>query len=310
MTLQQIKYVLGIAQCGSFNKAAEKLYISQPSLTSSIHELERELGFSVFKRTSRGTVATEWGENFISDAKKLYLEFESLLGKYTLQEKRSFSVSALYYEFARKAFIEVVKKYSEEGYDFSFREMKASHVIEDVADGKSTIGILYLSDSNRDSILKSFALHNLEFHHLTTCTSFVYLHKNHPLAKKESLSLDDISKYHFVTYDTDDVRSFFSEEILKKYNLTNPITVADRATELNLLKNLNGYTFLSGVSGEYTGEDSKDDFVSIPLKNFQNTAEHSFELGYITKIKAPIDDISLSYIDSITRILNVAGLPC
>ncbi|MBQ5490446.1 MAG: LysR family transcriptional regulator [Treponema sp.] len=310
MTLQQIKYVLGVASCGSFNKASEKLYISQPSLTSSVHDLENELGFSVFKRTSRGTTPTERGKQFISDAKNLYADYENLIKKYCSQVKKSFSVSALYYAFARKAFVEVVKCYSEEDYDFSFREMKAALVIDDVAEGKSEIGILYLSDVNRDEIEKSFETHSLEFHHLTECNAFVYLHKNHPLAEKESISIDELADYHFVTYDTDDVRSFFTEEILQKYNLTKPITVADRATELNLIKNLNGYTFLSGVYGEDACDDSNEEFISIPLKNLTDEPARNFELGYITKTCARKTDIALTYIDAIRRILHIAGFTC
>ena len=302
MTLQQIKYVLGVAECGSFNRAAEKLYISQPSLTASIHDLERELGFQIFNRSARGTTATERGENFISDAKNLYTDFESFLKKYTAKEKKSFSVAALYYTFARKAFVEVVKNFSEKDYDFSFRELRAMSVIDDVANEKSDVGILYLSENNRDEISKALQSKKLDFHHLTECNAFVYMHKNHPLAKKTWISVDELSDYRFVTFDTDDVKSFFSEEIIEKYSLNQPITVADRATELNLIKNLNGYTFLSGVLGEETNED----FVSIPLKNPHEDSSFSFDLGYIIKSEAKLDEITRLYIDAIRRILNIS----
>ena len=306
MTLQQIKYAIGIASCKSFNKASEKLYISQPSLTSSIHDLEDELGFPIFNRTSRGTNLTEKGGRFLADAKKLYDEYESLLKKYVVGEKKTFSVSALYYAFARKAFVKIVKEYSGEGYDFAFCEKKASLVIADVALGKSEIGILYLSDSNRESILKSLKSNNIDFHHLSECNSFVYLHKNHPLAKKESVSLDELSPYRFVTFDTDDVKSFFSDDVIVRYGLNQAITVADRATELNLLKTLDGYTFLSGVFAEETNED----FVLVPLKNLDDGLCHSFELGYITKNDVKMNALCQSYIDAIRRILNIEGFVC
>ncbi len=186
---------------------------------------------------------------------------------------------------------------------------KASGVIEDVALGKSELGILYLSDSNRNFILKNLNANNLEFHHLTECSAFVYLHKNHPLAKKESLCLEDLSDYHFVTFDTDDVNSFFSEQVIKKYNLDKAITVADRATELNLLQTLNGYTFLSGVFGE-EGNENSEDFVLIPLQNHDKKISYIFELGYITKKVTRLDNISLTYIDTIRRILHIAGFTC
>lgn len=306
MTLQQIKYILGVADSTSLNKAAERLFVSQPSLSASLHDAEDELGFQIFNRTARGVKPTETGARFISDAREFYLHYERLLKKYTSSEKKTFSVTTLYYAFARKAFVEIVKDFSGENYDFAFCEKKASLVIADVALGKSQIGILYLSDSNRESISKSLKSNNLEFHHLTECNAFVYLHKNHPLAKKESVSLDELSDYRFVTFDTDDVKSFFSDEVIERYGLNQAITVADRATELNLLKTLDGYTFLSGVFAEETNED----FVLVPLQNPDDGLSHSFELGYITKSSVKIEKISLNYIDAVRRILNIAGFVC
>ena len=315
MTLQQIKYILGVASSGSFNKASEKLFISQPSLTSSVHDAEYELGFQIFNRSTRGVTVTERGQGFISDARKLYSQYEELLKKHCGTEKKNFSVSTLYYAFARRAFVEIVKKYSSQEYDFAFCEKKASDVIADVANETSTIGILYLSDSNREEINKSLNADKLEFHHLTECNAFVYLHKKHPLAKKESISLKELQDYRFITFDTDDVKSFFSDEVISQYGLDKAITVADRATELNLIEQLNGYTFLSGIYGEDSNAgdgsgDSGENFVLIPLQNLDENISHCFELGYITKAGQRMNDISLTYIDVIRRILHIAGFTC
>ena len=300
MTLQQIRYIIGVEEAGSLNKASEKLFISQPSLTSAVHDVEWELGFDLFQRSSRGVIATERGAAFIQDAKKLYSQYEELIKKHCENKKRQFSVSALYYSFARKAFVEIVKNFSREAYDFAFWEKKASDVIDDVASSKSEIGILYLSEYNRESILKALKNSNLEFNPLTECKAFVYMHKSHPLSGKESILPEELAPYHFVTFDTDDVKSFFSEEVIKKYNFDKAIYVADRATELNLLKQLNGYTFLSGVFGRGGGED----FILIPLKNPDSKISHTFELGYIKKTGVKMDNVALSYIDAIRRLLK------
>ena len=299
MTIQQIRYILGIAENGSFNKAAEKLFVSQPSLTASIRDSEDELGFKIFSRSSRGITVTERGRDFIKDALPVYEEFNKLISKHSQTERKVFSVSALYYSFARKAFIEVVKKFSSENYEFSFHEVVAASVIEEVASGKSSLGILYLSDSNKNQLLEVLESKNLIFKHLSECSALVYLHKNHPLAKKKHITLEELSQFQFVTFDTDDLNSFFSKEIIENYNLKNPITVADRATELNLLKNLNGYTFLSGISGE----DTSDDFITIPLKDLGDKSSGNFQLGYITNKELSLNAISLAYIDSIKKIL-------
>ncbi len=306
MTLQQIKYILGVAENGSLNKAAEKLYISQPSLTSSVHDAEYELGFQIFNRSARGVTVTERGKNFVEDARVLYKNYEELLRRYTEKEHKTFSVSTLYYAFARKAFVEVVKKFSPDGYDFTFREMKAGEVIDDVASGKSELGIIYLSDANREAMLKSLEGRNVVFHHLTECNAFVYLYKTHPLAEKESISLDELSEFQFVTYDQSDLTAFFTEEVRKRRELTQSITVADRDTVLSLLKSLNGYTFLSGV----LGEESDGDYIPIPLKNLEDDVSRTFELGYITPKDMRMNNISLTYIDAIRRILHIAGFSC
>ncbi len=303
MTIQQIRYVLGVADSGSFNKAAEKLYISQPSLTSSIHDLEDELGFELFKRTSRGTSVTERGSTFLADAKKLFESYEELLKKYCSQEIKCFSVSALYYAFARKAFVQLVKDYSGMGYDFSFWEKRAQNVIEDVASGDSDIGLLYLGGRNREELSKKLEAKSLSFTPLTECKPFVYLHKTHPLSKKDEVFPEDLIPYHFVTFDTDDVKAFFSDEAIEKYNLAQPITVTDRATELNLIKNLNGYTFLSGAADHHAREDESEEFYTIPLQIPEAPDSEPFTLGYITKKTSRIGKIATRYISEIKKIL-------
>ncbi|WP_407425687.1 LysR family transcriptional regulator substrate-binding protein, partial [Treponema sp.] len=233
-------------------------------------------------------------------------EVENLLKKYSSAEHKKFSVAALYYAFARKAFVEVVKQFSDEGWDFAFREMKASDVIDDVSLGKSEIGIIYLNESNKNQILTQLKAKNLDFHHLTECNALVYLYKNHPLSKKESISLEELSDYQFITFDTDDVNAFFSEEVLVRHKLKKPIMVADRATELNLIKNLNGYTFLSGV----LGEDTSEDFITIPVRNPDDEKRSSFELGYITQKDIKMSYISLTYIETVQKNLHIEGFLC
>lgn len=306
MTLQQIRYVIGVQQAGSFNQASKKLYISQPSLTSAVHELEYELGFPIFNRNPRGITVTKRGNEFLEDAKKLYSQYQILLENYTEKEKKTFSVSTLYYAFARRAFVEIVHKFGNEEFDFSFREMKAEEVINDVAERKSDIGILYLSDANRVELLKKFESKNLEFNHLTECNAFVYLHKNHPLAEQESISLDELAEYQFVTYDKDDLTAFFSPELLKRRELRQAITAVDRSTVLNLLKALNGYTFLTGI----LGEEAEGDYILLPLRSQEKDDLRTFELGYITLKGARRDNIFLTFIDYVRRILHIAGFSC
>ena len=186
MTLQQLKYVIGIAETGSFNKAAEKLYVSQPSLTSTIHDLEEELGIIIFNRTGRGVTLTNDGTEFLAHAKQLYMSYENLMEKYGDEGKglrKKFGVSTQHYSFAVKSFVEMVKKFNTAEYEFAIRETKTKEVIDDVANLKSEIGILYLSDFNRKIIMNLLKAKDLEFHKIIDCKAFVYIWKGHPLAK-------------------------------------------------------------------------------------------------------------------------------
>ena len=152
MTLQQLRYAIGIAETGSFNKAAEKLYISQPSLTAAIKDLEDELNILIFNRTSRGVKLTSEGEEFVAYARELYHHYESVLDKYGKigKRKKKFGVSTQHYSFAVKSFVETVKLFDTDKYEFAIRETRTKEVIEDVASFKSDIGILYIDCPSPD----------------------------------------------------------------------------------------------------------------------------------------------------------------
>lgn len=189
MTLQQLHYAITIAESGSLNKAAESLYIAQPSLTSSMQELERELGITIFNRSGRGVTLTADGAEFLQYAKQLYSQYEMLTEKYKNPQnlKKKFGVSTQHYSFAVKAFVEMVKYFDTTRYEFAIRETQTKDVIGDVTSMKSEIGILYLSDFNRAAIGKLLRTAGLEFHHLIDCKAYVYLWSGHPLARQKSI---------------------------------------------------------------------------------------------------------------------------
>ena len=156
MTLQQLHYALTISEAGSLNKAAEQLYMTQPSLTSAIRELENEIGRRIFHRTSRGMVTTTEGVDFLSYARQLYEQYELLRSRYSdnSMRKKKFSVSTQHYSFAVKAFVETVKRFDALQFDFSIQETKTRDVIQDVAELRSEIGILYKNAYNTKVITK------------------------------------------------------------------------------------------------------------------------------------------------------------
>lgn len=306
MTIQQIKYVIGIAETGSFNKAAEKLYVSQPSLTSTIHDLEAELGITIFNRTGRGVTLTNDGTEFISSARQVYHNFLNLAEKYGDggNIKKKFGVSTQHYSFAVKSFVEMVKEFNTNEYEFAIRETKTPEVIEDVASLKSEIGILYLSDFNRKPITSLLKSKDLEFHHVIDCKAYVYIWKGHPLAKNAEITLEQLKEYPCLSFEQGDGASFyFAEEILSTEEYHRTIKANDRATMLNLMIGLNGYTLCSGIICE---ELNGSDYIAVPFHEADESINRIMEIGYITKKNFSLSSIGLKYIEEIKKYL---GLP-
>ncbi|WP_434310522.1 LysR family transcriptional regulator [Hominifimenecus sp. rT4P-3] len=305
MTLQQLHYVITIAEVGSLNKAAEILYMAQPSLTSSMQELERELGITIFYRSGRGVSLTQDGAEFLLYARQVYNQYESLMDKYGKSQnlKRKFGVSTQHYSFAVKAFVELVKRFDTSQYEFAIRETKTRDVILDVGTLRSEIGILYLSDFNRAAINKLLRTGNLEFHHLIDCQAYVYLWSGHPLAQNKSICFDELKDYPCLSFEQGDASSFyFAEEILSTHEYTRTIKANDRATMLNLMIGLNGYTLCSGIICE---ELNGDDYLAVPFQADSVEAGSVMEIGYITKQNTVLSNIGTLYVEEMKRYLGI-----
>lgn len=308
MTLQQLNYAITVADAGSFSKASELLYISQPSLSASIQELEKELGFPLFYRSGRGVTLTPEGSDFLLHAREVSKQYDDLLeylGK-SKDRKKKFSVSTQHYSFADKAFVELVKEYDTSRYEFAIMETKTRDVISDVASMKSEIGILYLSDFNRSALLKIIRSAGLTFHHLIDCEAYVYLWKGHPLARSKSIRFEDLSPYPCLSFDQGDATSFYyAEEILSTEEYTRIIKTNDRATMLNLMVGLNGYTLCSGIICE---ELNGSDYLAVPFESDSVAQNSVMEIGYITKDKAVLSAIACSYIEKMKGYLGVRDI--
>lgn len=296
MTLQQLLYVLTVSDEGTMNRAAEKLYISQPTLTSAIHAIEDELHIQIFNRTSHGVTVTEQGREFLTYARQLYQQYELLKSRYEDSSKRKnkFRVSTQHYSFATKAFVDTVKKYGTSKYDLAISETKTMEVIEDVGNSISEIGILYLSSYNYHFMMKQFDEWNLEFHKLVDCDAYVYLYKGHPLAGKKSIRYEELLQYPNMTFDQGDSPSLYTaEEILVENEFPQKIHVNDRATMLNLMKGLNGYTLCSGIiSQDLNGEE----YVVVPYEANVENPNSLMEIGWISRKNTILSDIGNTYV--------------
>lgn len=304
MTLNQLNYIITIANVGSMNKAAEVLFVAQPSLSSSVKGLEKELGITIFNRNGKGVTLTPDGAEFLIQAREIYSNYENLLEKYSGGEflKKKFGVSTQHYSFAVKAFVEMVKKFDTAEYDFAIRETKTKEVIEDVKTLKSEIGVLYLSDFNRSAITKLLKSADLEFVKLIDCNAFVYLWKNHPLASKKSITFEQLANYPCLSFEQGDTSAFYlAEEILATNDYPRTIKANDRATMLNLMIGLNGYTLCSGIICE---ELNGNDFVAVPFE-YNGAKEDKMEIGYITRKNTIPSKTAKLYIKELKNYLGI-----
>lgn len=301
MTLQQIYYAIITSEVGSMNKAAEQLFISQPTLTSAIKELETEVGIVIFNRTNRGVSLTNEGNEFLMHAKQVYQQYELLKEKYGPDGnvKRKFSVSCQHYSFATKAFVETVKQFDTLMYEFAIKETKTLDVIKDVGNSKSEIGILYKSEYNRKYLQRLLDENNLKFEPIVTCDAYVYIYKDHPLAHEKSIRLDQLQDYPYLSFDQGDDGSFYlAEEILSENEYQRQIKLNDRSTALNLMIGLNGYMLCSGIICE---ELNGDDCIVVPYEADEDNPNTSMTIGYITKKHSVLSNIGQIYIDEVFK---------
>ena len=295
MTLQQLKYIVTIADCGSINEAAKRLFISQPSLSGSVKELEDEIGFEMFIRSNRGIVITPKGDEFLNYARQVLDQYTLLQDRFINKKMRhKFSVSTQHYSFAVKSFVEVVNEFGMDNYEFAIHETRTEEVIENVRFFKSEVGVLYENDFNRKVLEKLFHENGLEFIPLFQCDTFVYLWGGHPLANKDEISIEELEDYPCLSFDQGSHGSLFlAEEQLSTYEYKQLIRANDRATMLNLMIGLNGFTLCSGIISEDLNGDA---YKAIPLKESEKMT-----IGYIKRKGVSLSKMGKLYVEKLAE---------
>lgn len=294
MTIQQLKYAVTAAEKGTMSEAAQFLFITQPSLTNAIRDLEKELRITIFHRTNKGIIATNEGEEFLGYARQILQQVGLIEEKYIdgKSRKQIFSVSAQHYSFAVNAFVDVIKTFGSQSYDFTLRETQTYEIIQDVSRLKSEVGILYLSRENENIIGKIITESGLIFEELFTASPHVFISYRHPLAEKECISLYDLKNYPYLCFEQGDYNSFyFSEEILSSISREMTIKVRDRATLFNLAVGLDGYTISTGIiSHELNGEN----IIARPLD-----IDECIRIGTVTRKNMTLSRLGTAYMNAL-----------
>ena len=294
MTIQQLKYAVTAAEKCTMSEAAQFLFIAQPSLTNAIRDLEKELRITIFHRTNKGIIATNEGEEFLGYARQILQQVGLIEEKYIdgKSRKQIFSVSAQHYSFAVNAFVDVIKTFGSQSYDFTLRETQTYEIIQDVSRLKSEVGILYLSRENENIIGKIITESGLIFEELFTASPHVFISYRHPLAEKECISRYDLKNYPYLCFEQGDYNSFyFSEEILSSISREMTIKVRDRATLFNLAVGLDGYTISTGIiSHELNGEN----IIARPLD-----IDECIRIGTVTRKNMTLSRLGTAYMNAL-----------
>lgn len=296
MTLVQLKYAITVANADSMSDAARELFISQPSLSTSIKDLEEEVGIELFRRTNRGISLTPEGNEFIGYARQVVEQYELMESKYIdkTAEKKKFSVSMQHYSFAVNAFVELVKQFGMDKYEFAVRECRTYEVIEDVKNFRSEVGILYTNDFNKKVLNKLFKESELEFIPILDCSIYVYLWKGHPLADRDIISIEELAEYPCLAFDQGNNNSFyFAEEVLSTYEYKQLIRANDRATMLNLMVGLNGYTMCSGIICEPL---NGTDYCAVKLDS-----DEVMTIGYLKRKNVTLSKLGQKYVEELSK---------
>ncbi len=295
MTLQQLKQVVAIAEWGSMNEAAKQLFVAQPSLSNTLKELEKELEITIFIRTNRGMTITPEGSEFLAHARQVLDQYSIIEERYIEKhKKKKFSVSTQHYTFAVKAFVELVREIGMDDYEFALHETKTAEVIHSVREFKSEIGIIYINQQNEQVVRKILREYDLEFLELLQCETYVYLYKEHPLAQRSSISMEELNAYPCIAFEQGSENSFyFAEEMKSTHDYPKLIKVDDRATALNLMVGLDAYTLCSGIICE---ELNGNAHIAVPL-----VESETMTIGIIHRVAVPFTPLAELYIEKINE---------
>ena len=263
MNIQQLRYVVAIANSGTFREAAEKMYVSQPSLSISVRDLEKELGFKIFRRTSSGTFLTRRGMEFYEKAQELVKGFDVFQNQYANpeDEKKEFSISSQHYDFLPPLITQFSVLYPENK-NFRIFESTTVQILDEVAQGHSELGIIYLNKQNTKGIMQRVDKLGLEVVDLIPFQTHIYLRKGHPLAKKESLVMEDLAHLPTVRFTQEkDEYLYYSENFVDTSSSSQLFNVTDRATLNGILERTDAYATGSG----FLDSQSVNGITVIPL---------------------------------------------
>ncbi|KKY02220.1 hypothetical protein VN21_04395 [Paraclostridium benzoelyticum] len=302
MKLEQIVYALEIARCGSISKAAKNLLLTQPNLSSSIKNLEDDIGFKIFQRLPRGVSVTNKGAQFLEYAESICRDVENInsIGSNSNSlTPINFSLSTQSFSYIMDNFLALHSNYNSNITNFKIKHSHYFEVLDDVVRKQSDIGIISISNEHMDLWNKLFKSKNIEFNPLTSGKLHGYILDSHPLFNKEKLVIEDLFEYPLVTCNHDDYNALYSNDFYKnKLSFKNNILVSDYGALIYTMESVNAATIILKLENSYTklyfDSSHKGRYVNIDVLP-------EITLGWIKLIDSPISSIASEFIDLITK---------
>ncbi|NQJ21232.1 LysR family transcriptional regulator [Streptococcus suis] len=294
MNIQQLRYVVAIANSGTFREAAEKMYVSQPSLSISIRDLEKEVGFQIFNRTSSGTVLTKEGMEFYEKAQALVKGFDHFENRYLQPEEseKIFSISSQHYDFLPPLITEFSKEHPQY-HNLRIFESTTVQILDEVAQGYSELGIIYLNGRNTKGIMQKLEKLNLEVEHLIDFQTHIYIRKDHPLTSKDEVDLSDLVGLPTVRFTQEkEAYLYYSENLIDTSDSSVTFDVTDRATLNGILERTDAYATGSG----FLDSESVNGITVIPIKNQMDN-----RMVYVKRADGELSQCAVDFIEMMHR---------
>ena len=309
MTLQNLRYIIEVANCRSFSKAAQSLFMTQSALSTAIRDIEDELGIQIFRRTNRGVSLTPDGEDCLRHCKEIVERADYLSTRYRGRSdlRTFFSVSAQHLPFAVRAFNELLDDLPS-AYDAAIRETETARILHDVSTGRSEVGVAALTESQLSLMNNALFVHDLAFSEIARLPTFVFLRRQHPLADRDSLGPEDLRKYPFVTFDQEKAPSYYTEEIQLFEPLARNIHVSDRATKMSVIRSTDAYSIgvdLPNFNRDVYFKRTDTEMAAIPFSGHPDPVI----VGILQKNGRATSDIGRRYLDLLRRHVGMLQMP-
>lgn len=296
VTIQQLKYIVSVVENGTITEAAKKLYISQPSLSNAIKDIEEEVGITIFIRSRAGIVVTPEGMEFVGYARQVLRQMELLEDKYISHTpgKIRFGVSSPQYVFSTNAFVDIVEEFGKERFEFILHETTVHQILDDVKNQFSDLGIIYVSRENEQAMRKTLEENKLSFYELFTVKPQVFVRASHPLAEQSCVQLEELQRYPRINFmQGKEDHAHFSDELYGDLSNDKSIRITDTGSLVNLLLGTDAYTISNGFFPRYL-QGTK--IVGIPLAE-----DEVMSIGYILSEKQELSELGRVYIDKLKQ---------